>query len=446
MAFTAVEMLHRIARFRQCRVRRHLQCLPGMLTRRRSHRIRRNALSTLSQVVIAGGSLAGLRAAEALRQLGYEGRLHLVGDEAALPYDRPPLSKEILKGDWDADKTALVRDRERFDALELELRLGCRATGLDANARRIELDDGSSLDFDGLVITTGAAPRKLPNQDDLEGVWVLRTLDEALAIRAALARSPRVAVVGAGFIGAEVAASCRTRGLEVTMIEALPVPIERAVGADVGETVAQVHRDQGVDVRLGVGVEALEGGGRVERVKLSDGSAVEADVVVVGIGVAPCTSWLEGSGIELGNGVVCDAHCETNVPGIVAAGDVAQWHNRLFGEDMRIEHWSNASEMARAAVETLLAGEGEAPAYESVPFFWSDQYDLKIQSAGRLADADESQVVHGSLDERNFLKLYGRKGRLVGALAFNQPRKLIGYRRKLRENVAFADAISEAQA
>ena len=403
-------------------------------------------MSTLSQTVIAGASLAGLRAAEALRQLGYEGKLSLIGAEQALPYDRPPLSKEILRGDWEPEQTTLVRDPARFDALELDLRLGCRATGIDVRSRRIALADGSELAFDGLLIATGAAPRKLPSQDGLGGVSVLRTLEQAVALRSALEHTPRVAVVGAGFIGAEVAASCRSRGLEVAMIEALPVPIERAVGADVGQTIAQVHRDHGVDVRLGVGVEALEGGERVERLRLSDGSAVEADIVVVGIGVAPCTEWLAGSGIELGNGVLCDAHCATNVPGIVAAGDVAQWHNPLFDEDMRIEHWSNAAEMARAAVETLLAGSGEAPAYESVPFFWSDQFDLKIQSAGRLVDADESVVVHGSLEERNFLKLYGRKGRLVGALAFNQARKLISYRRKLRQPVAFADAIAEIQA
>lgn len=403
-------------------------------------------MSTLSQIVIAGASLAGLRAAEALRQLGYEGKLSLIGAEQALPYDRPPLSKEILRGDWEPEQTTLVRDPARFDALELDLRLGCRATGIDVRSRRVALADGSELAFDGLLIATGAAPRKLPSQDGLAGVSVLRTLEQAVALRSALEHTPRVAVVGAGFIGAEVAASCRSRGLEVAMIEALPVPIERAVGADVGQTIAQVHRDHGVDVRLGVGVEALEGGERVERLRLSDGSAVEADIVVVGIGVAPCTEWLAGSGIELGNGVLCDAHCATNVPGIVAAGDVAQWHNPLFDEDMRIEHWSNAAEMARAAVETLLAGSGEAPAYESVPFFWSDQFDLKIQSAGRLVDADESVVVHGSLEERNFLKLYGRKGRLVGALAFNQARKLISYRRKLRQPVAFADAIAEIQA
>lgn len=402
-------------------------------------------MSKLDRVVIAGASLAGLRAAESLRQLGFEGTLTLVGDEAAMPYDRPPLSKEILRGDWEPEKTALVRDMSRFEALELDLRLGCRATALDAKARRISLDDDSAIDFDGLVIATGATPRRLPNPEELGGVYVLRTLDEAIALRGELEKSPRVAVVGAGFIGAEVAASCRARGLDVTMIEALPVPIERAVGRDIGETVAQVHRDHGVDLRLGVGVDALEGSGRVERVRLSDRSHVDADVVVVGIGVVPNTDWLEGSGLELGNGVICNSRCATNVPGIVAAGDVAQWHNPLFGEDMRIEHWSNATEMARAAVETLLAGKDEAPEYSSVPFFWSDQYDIKIQSAGRLSGSDATEIVSGTLDDRKFLKLYGKQGRLVGALSFNEPRKLIGYRRKLREEISFKDAVAEAR-
>ena len=402
-------------------------------------------MNKLDRVVIAGASLAGLRAAESLRQVGFEGQLTLLGDEDAMPYDRPPLSKEVLRGDWEPEKTALVRDPARFEALELDLRLGRRATALDANAKRLSVDDGSYIDFDGLVIATGARPRRLPNPDKLGGVYALRTLDEAVAIRNELEKSPRVAVVGAGFIGAEVAASCRARELDVTMIEALPVPIERAVGRDIGEAVAQLHRDHGVDVRLGVGVEALEGSGRVNRVRLSDGSHVEADVVVVGIGVIPNIDWLEDSGLELGNGVVCDAHCATNVPGIVAAGDVAQWQNPLFGEAMRIEHWSNASEMARAAVETLLARESDVPEYSSVPFFWSDQYDIKIQSAGRLSDADASEVVSGSLDDRKFLKLYGKQGRLTGALSFNEPRKLIGYRRKLREEISFDDAVAEAR-
>jgi len=403
-------------------------------------------MASLQQIAIVGASLAGLRAAEALRSEGFEGRLVLIGDEPHLPYDRPPLSKEVLKGEWEPEKTSLIRDRERFDALQLDLRLGCRAVSLDCDARKIALDDGRKVAFDGLVIATGGTPRNLPQAEGLRGVTTLRTLDDCLAIRAALERRPRVAVIGAGFIGAEVAATCRQRGLDVTMIEAMPLPLERALGGDVGAALMQAHREEGVTVHLGVGVEKLEGGDRVEALVLADGTRVPADLVVVGIGVKPAIGWLEGSGLELGDGVMCDATCATNVPGIVAAGDVASWSNPLFDERMRIEHWSNAAEMGFAAAERLLAGDSGGKPFEAVPFFWSDQYDMKIQSAGRCVGADESKLVSGSFAERKYLKLYARKGRLVGALAVNEPRKLIGFRRMLRKPVSFEEAIAKAEA
>lgn len=400
-------------------------------------------MPSLQQIVVVGASLAGLRSAEALRQQGYDGRLTLIGDESQLPYDRPPLSKEVLRGDWEPEKTSLIRDREKFDALDLDLRLGVRASSLDSSAREVLLDDGQRVPFDGLVIATGATPRTLPT-GELAGVTTLRTLDDCMALRAELAKSPRVAVIGAGFIGAEVAATCRQRGLEVTMIEAMPVPLERVLGADVGETLMAEHRDRGVTVHLGCAVERFEGSDRVEGLVLDDGTRIAADQVVVGIGVSPATGWLEGSGVELGDGVVCDATCATNVPGIVAAGDVASWPNPTFNERMRVEHWSNAAEMGFAAAERLLAGQG-SQAFGSVPFFWSDQYQLKIQSAGRCVDSDDSQVVSGSLNERQFVKLYARKGQLAGALAFNEPRKLIGYRRMLRKSVAWEEALEKAK-
>jgi 3-phenylpropionate/trans-cinnamate dioxygenase ferredoxin reductase subunit len=403
-------------------------------------------MAALQQIVVVGASLAGLRTCEALRSQGFEGRLTLMGDEPHLPYDRPPLSKEVLKGDWEPEKTSLIRDQERFDALELDLRLGCRATSLDTAARTVALDDGQSVPFDGLVIATGATPVNLPQAAEMTGVTTLRTLDDCLAIRSALEQSPRVAVVGAGFIGAEVAASCRQRGLDVTMIEAMPAPLERALGADVGLSLMDAHRAEGVTVHLGVGVERLEGGERVEGLVLADGTKVAADLVVVGIGVRPATGWLEGSGVELGDGVVCDATCATNVPGIVAAGDVASWPNPTFDERMRVEHWSNAAEMGFAAAERLLAGDSGGQPFASVPFFWSDQYDIKIQSAGRCVGADESKIVSGSLEERQFVKLYARKGRLAGALAFSEPRRLIGYRRMLRKPVPWEEALAKAEA
>jgi 3-phenylpropionate/trans-cinnamate dioxygenase ferredoxin reductase subunit len=398
----------------------------------------------LRRIAIVGASLAGLRAAEGLRRRGYDGALALVGAEARLPYDRPPLSKEILQGTWGPERTALCKPAA-WEALALELHLGRRATALDPAAREVALDSGERIAFDGLVIATGAAPRALRGAAPRSGVHLLRTLDDALAIRDALAKGPRVAVVGAGFIGAEVAASCRARGLEVAVIEALPVPLARGLGTRMGEVCAALHRDHGVDLRCGVGVAVLEGAERVERVRLSDGSAIAADLVVVGIGVAPETEWLSGSGLAIDDGVVCDATC-TAAPGIVAAGDVARWWNPLFEESMRVEHWTNAVEQGDAAAATLLAAPGSAPAFAPVPYFWSDQYDVKIQFAGRAQAEDDVHVVHGSLEERRFVALYARDGRVTGALAFSRPRLLVAYRRLLLERPTLDTALAFAKA
>ena len=407
-------------------------------------------MATIDRIVVVGGSLAGFRAAEAIRQQGFDGSLHFVGAETHPPYDRPPLSKEVLRGDWEPEKATLVRD-DNFTKLQMELHLGCKATALDPATREVELENGERLAYDGVVIATGATPRVIPGTPDWAGIYTLRTLDDCIAIERDLSSAARVAVVGAGFIGAEVAATCRQRGLDVTLIEPMPVPFGPTLGEDVGRALCAEHADQGVDLRVGVGVKGFEGGDRVERVVLDDGGVVEADVVVVGIGVFPETRWLETSGIELDNGVVCDATCATSLPGVVAAGDVARWPNALFNDPggaladtMRIEHWSNASEQARHAVLTLLAGDSGGEPFGPVPFVWSDQYDLKIQSAGVVAGADETKIVSGSLGDRKFVKLYGRKGRLMGALAINEARKLIGYRRKLRQEVSFEEAVADA--
>jgi 3-phenylpropionate/trans-cinnamate dioxygenase ferredoxin reductase subunit len=402
-------------------------------------------VAALSNVVVVGASLAGIRTAEALRRLGYDGRLALVGDEPHRPYDRPPLSKELLRGDREPDQIALVKP-DAFDALRLDLHLGVRAESLDLAARRVALGSGERLPYDGLVIATGARARELPGAPKLPGVHVLRTVDDALAIRAELAGGPRVAVIGAGFIGAEVAATCRQRGLEVTLLEALPHPMARVLNRDVGMVCAGAHRDAGVDVRLGVGVQALEGGARVERVRLDDGSTVAADVVVVGIGAIPETRWLESSGLALSDGVLCDATCATAAPGVVAAGDVARWHHPGYGEPIRIEHWTHAVEQAEAAAARLLNGPAGCPPFAPVPFVWSDQYDLKLQATGRIRPDDEMFVAHGSLAERRFVALFGRDGRLTGALALNRVRQLMGYRRLLREAASFEDAVAKAKA
>ena len=399
-------------------------------------------MKRIEKIVVVGASLAGLRAVESLRRLGFGGEIVLAGAEKHLPYDRPPLSKEILQRRWDADKLTLRK--QPFADLSLDLRLGLRATALDVAARTVAFADGRLERYDALVIATGSAARRLPNQPDLAGVHLLRTLDDALALRSALERSPRVLVVGAGFIGAEVAASCRSRGLEVIAIEPLAVPLLRGLGLRMGALCAELQRENGVDLRCGVGVEAIEGDGRVERVALSDGTHVAADVVVVGIGAVPETRWLAGSGLRLDDGVVCDEHCAAGPPGVFAAGDVARWRNPLFDETMRVEHWSNAVEQGVYVAERLAGSAAGAEAFAPVPFFWSDQFGVKIQFAGRMRGDDELHIVAGSLAERRFTALYGREGRLTGALCFSRPRDLAKYRRLIAARTSLADAIAAA--
>jgi NADPH-dependent 2,4-dienoyl-CoA reductase/sulfur reductase-like enzyme len=394
-------------------------------------------------IVIVGASLAGLRAAETLRREGYDHRVVLVGAEQHLPYDRPPLSKELLAGEWEPEQIALRK--QPYDDLGLDLQLGRRATGLDVSGRVVELDGSEPLAFDGVVVATGARPRTLPGTPVLEGIFVLRTLDDCLAIRSRLETRPRVVVIGAGFIGSEVAATCRGRGLEVTVLEMLPTPLARAVGPIVGEACGRLHRDHGVDLRCGVTVAGFEGRDRVERVRLADGSAVEADLVVVGVGVTPETAWLEGSGLALDDGVVCDPTCLA-APGVVAAGDVARWPNPLFdGESMRVEHWTNATEQGVAAARRLLVDDAaDAEVFEPVPFVWSDQYDVKIQVVGSIRGDDEVAVADGSFDEDRFVALFGRGGRLVGALGFSRPRVVMQYRRMIAERASWEDALAHA--
>ncbi|MGH9024501.1 MAG: NAD(P)/FAD-dependent oxidoreductase [Acidimicrobiia bacterium] len=397
----------------------------------------------MNRIVVVGGSLAGLRAVEALRRSGYDGRLTMIGAEPWLPYDRPPLSKEMISGEWERDKTVLRKTP--YEELELELRLGVPAVALDLGERTVTLAEGTCLPFDGLVIATGSTPRRLPNQPDLGGVVLLRTIDDCAEIRERLDARPRVCVIGAGFIGAEVASSCRARGLDVTLLEALPAPMVRGLGERLGTLLGDMHRDHGVDLRCRVTVETFEGSGRVERVRLDDGSTIDADLVVVGVGVAPETRWLEDSGLRLDDGVVCD---ETLVaaPGVVAAGDVARWPNAMFdGELMRLEHWTNAIEQGVYVSARLLAGDAVPEPFAPVPFVWSDQYDLKIQTSGRFRADDDMEVVHGSLEERRFTALFGRAGRLVGALAFSMPRQLMQFRRMVGERASLEDAIARAR-
>ncbi|MYE08984.1 MAG: NAD(P)/FAD-dependent oxidoreductase [Acidimicrobiaceae bacterium] len=390
-------------------------------------------------ITIVGASLAGLNAAEALRREGFDGPVTLIGAESHLPYDRPPLSKQVLAGDWEPERAALT-DPEELEEDGIESRLGVRATALDLNTRQLTLHTGETVEFDGLVIATGARCRTMPGTEGISGVHVLRSLDDCLALRADFEAMPqRVVVVGAGFIGAEVAATARGRGLDVTMVEALPTPLSRVLGDAMGEVCAEVHRDHGVDLRTAVGVEHIAGDGRVERVTLSDGSTIDADVVVVGIGVIPNTEWLDGSGLEVDDGVVCDASCLA-ADRVTAAGDVARWPNELFGETMRVEHWDNAAQQGAHAARRLL--DAAVGPFTPVPWFWSDQYDRKIQLAGRVRGDDEVRVVTGSVEERRFAAIYGRAGRITGVLGFNRPRHVMRYRALIEQRASFDEALA----
>ena len=349
----------------------------------------------MDHIVVVGASLAGLRAVETFRREGFAGRLTFVGAEHHAPYDRPPLSKDYLAGV--ADRAAITLRRDGFDELDVDLRLGETAHSLDVDAHSVGVGD-SVVAFDGLLIATGAHPRTLPAQPALIGVHTLRTVEDADAISRWIDDDARLCVIGAGFIGAEVAATARSKGRDVTVLEALPEPMVRGVGPVIGAVLARLHRAHGVDLRLGVGVESIAGNDRVERVHLVDGSVVECDVVLVAIGAVPTTDWLVGPGITVDDGVVCDAELRA-APGIVAAGDVCRWPNAMFdGELMRIEHWTNAAEQGTHAARTLLAGATAEP-FVTVPFVWSDQYDVKIQSAGRFSAEDRMEVVSGSTDD-----------------------------------------------
>ena len=397
----------------------------------------------MKSVTIVGASLAGMRAAESLRREGFDGTVTVIGDETGAPYDRPPLSKQVLAGEWEPERIALY-DEPALDDLQLTWRLGVRAAALDATSRTVTLEGGERVAADGVVIATGARTRTLPGTEDLPGVYTLRSLADSLAIRAEFEATPRrVVVVGAGFIGAEVAATARGRGLDVTMVEMAETPLERVLGAELGRVCADVHRDHGVDLRLGVGVAEITGDDRVEQVVLSDGTRLDADVVVVGVGVIPNTEWLEGSGLAIDNGVVCDETCLA-APGIVAAGDVARWPNRLFGQSMRVEHWDNAIDQGMAAARRLLAGDDAEP-FAPVPWFWSDQYDRKIQLAGRSGPDDEVVVVTGSPDERRFAAIYRRAGRIVAVLGFNRPRHVMQYRRLIARGATWDEALEFAR-
>jgi NADPH-dependent 2,4-dienoyl-CoA reductase/sulfur reductase-like enzyme len=400
----------------------------------------------LDRVVVVGSSLAGLRAAETLKQHLVDVSVVVIGAEPHRPYDRPPLSKKLLSGEWEPDRIHL-RQPDVFDDLDVEWRLGSAATGLDLASRRVSLADGSSVDFDGLVIATGATPRRLEGHDRFGHVHELRTLDDALRLRSEIRPGGRrVVVVGAGFIGLEAAATAKALGNDVVVLEGASAPLIRGLGAEMGEAIAGLHRAQGVDVRCDVAIAGLTDDG----VLMADGSIVPGDVVVVGIGVSPSTDWLVGSGLTLRDGVVCDEHLVAlgdsgdPIGGVFAAGDVARWPNALFDEEMRVEHWTNAAEQGAIAATNLvhLAAGEPLEAYAPLPFFWSDQFHHRIQVLGRASADDEVRVVAGSVADEKFLALFGRNGRLHGALGVNAPRWVMPTRTLFAERASWGDALA----
>jgi 3-phenylpropionate/trans-cinnamate dioxygenase ferredoxin reductase subunit len=385
-------------------------------------------------VTVVGASLAGLSAARALRAQGFEGRVTVVGDEAHEPYDRPPLSKAFLAGELELADLALTTDED--EALDLDWRLGVRAVALRPADRAVELADGTQVASDGVVVATGARARTLPGAPELGGVHVLRTLDDALALRASLPGASALVVVGAGFVGAEVASTARALGLDVTVVEALPTPLAGPLGVEMGAACAALHADHGVRLVTGVGVAGLRGGATVEAVDLADGTRLPADVVVVGIGTLPNVEWVAGSGLELagGGGVVTDATCATGIPGVVAVGDCAASYDVHARRVVRAEHWTSALRQPATAAATLL---GAAPEpFAEVPYFWSEQYGKQIQFAGTRDDADALTVVEGAVADRSFVAVWTREGRLVAVLGVDCPRPFSAWRRALRKQAA----------
>jgi 3-phenylpropionate/trans-cinnamate dioxygenase ferredoxin reductase component len=412
----------------------------------------------MSPIVVVGASLAGFAAVESLRAGGWDGPVVVLDPSADLPSDRPPLSKQVLAGTWEPEQ-AHQPAATRVADLDVELRLGVAATALALDGRVVSCSDGSEVAAAGVVLACGASARALPgvppaaSPGGIGGVHLLRDLDDSLALRAELdAGARRVVVIGAGFIGAEVAATCRGRDLEVTMVEAAPVPLGRVLPISIGTYVTELHRAHGVDVRVGTGVDGVDVGddGRVRAVRLADGTTVPADVVVVGIGVSVNTGWLAGSGLELRDGVTCDATCLA-APGVVAAGDVASWPNPAYGGDvMRVEHWEHAIEQGEYVGRRLLAGirdgwEAPVDSFAAVPFFWSDQYDRKLQMVGRPAATDELVVVDGSptegdAAERRFVVAFRRRAadgadRCTAVLGVNRPRLVVQSRMRMAESL-----------
>jgi 3-phenylpropionate/trans-cinnamate dioxygenase ferredoxin reductase subunit len=365
--------------------------------------------------VIVGASLAGAKAAEALREEGFDGRVVLLGMEAERPYERPPLSKDYLRGESEREKV-YVHPAGFYDDNDIELRTSVEVERIDTGAREVELAGGERIGYDRLLLTTGAEPRRLSVPGaDLDGIHYLRELRDSDALAARLEDGGRVVVIGAGWIGAEVAASARQKGLEVALVEMAAVPLERALGPELGAIYAGVHRDHGVDLRTGVGLEAFEGDGRVERVRLADGSTLDCDFVAVGVGVVPRTGLAEQAGLSVDNGILVSQRLESSVAGVFAAGDVANAFHPFYGRKLRVEHWANALNQPATAARGML---GKPDAYDRLPYFFSDQYDVGMEYTGHATEWDEV-VFRGDPGTLEFIAFWMRGGRVLAGMNVN---------------------------
>jgi 3-phenylpropionate/trans-cinnamate dioxygenase ferredoxin reductase subunit len=373
-------------------------------------------MAVADTMVVVGGGLAGAKAAETLREEGFDGRVVLVAEEPERPYERPPLSKDYLNGSKERD-VIYVHDAGWYDEHDVALRTGVRAVALDPGAHELELEGGERLGYRALLLATGATPRRLPLPGaDLDGVHYLRTAADSDALRASLSPGDRsVVVVGAGWIGLEVAAAARSYGNAVTIVEPQPQPLRAVLGDEIGAVFAQLHRDRGVDLRLSTGVREFRGDGGRVRAVVTDAGEVPADVVVVGVGVAPRTELAEAAGLEIANGVVVDASLRTSAPDVYAAGDIAFWPHPRYGRRIRVEHWANALNGGPAAARAML---GREVTYDRLPYFFTDQYDLGMEYSG-LSGADASVVCRGNPDSGEFIAFWLDDGRVQAAMNVN---------------------------
>jgi NADPH-dependent 2,4-dienoyl-CoA reductase/sulfur reductase-like enzyme len=387
----------------------------------------------MRRIVVVGGSLAGVHAAEALRERGFDGELTLVSADPGLPYDRPPLSKELLLEGKSAEQL-LLRPASWYEEQGIGLRLGTAARGLDAAGGRLALSDGSEIHYDGMVLATGSVARRLPAVPEGARVHVIRTLENALELRPELVPGRHLVMIGGGFIGLEVAGVARRLGLDVTLIEGSSTPLARVFGREVGDWYRELHERNGVRLVCDSSVDSLESTPGGITLSLNSGERINGDVVVAGIGSTPAVDWLAGSAVEISNGVACTPELLTSAPNIVAAGDIARWRNPVFDEEMRVEHWSNAVDQGRHVAATLLGGREP---FASVPYFWTDQHDTKMRFVGRAAGATDTRIE--TISDDKLVVTLGRDGVLTGALCVCAPRQLAKYKVAIQNRAPWED-------